>query len=229
MTEKKTYVQPKGNAGTLRFVAIALWLLGIACEVLGVLTILNKIIFSNPVLFICLFLVADLILIAIGSYCWKRANKIDPPSEKNKTEFFIKTQLGAIISVIAFFPILLFLINDKNLDKKSKMWVSILAGACLLGSVALGIDYDPISLEDLQQMMVNSESSDFGAGTVQWSKNSKVYHTWEDCSSLKRILPQNLREGSAEAAFQEGKARMCWFCADHFHIVDGVESKQPSE
>ncbi|MDR2736570.1 MAG: hypothetical protein LBB49_03290 [Gracilibacteraceae bacterium] len=220
MAESKTYVKPKGNPMLLRVIAVVLWVLGLACETAGILIILKQ----YPIVWIVIALVLDLILVVIGSFLWKKANKIDPPSEKNKVEFFIKTQLGAIIAVIAFFPILIILLMDKNMDKKVKTWVSILAGICLVVAVGLSIDYDPISLEDLEQMRVNTVSSDFGNGIVQWSKNSKVYHTWGSCSSLKRILEANLSETNVDDAFEKGKTRMCRFCASNFGITEGVDT-----
>ncbi|MCL2529008.1 MAG: hypothetical protein FWE41_01550 [Coriobacteriia bacterium] len=223
MAEKKTYVKPSGNPTTFRLLAVVLWVLGIALEVAAILIILGVIAVGNPIVWIIVALVLDLILVVAGAFLWKRANKIDPPSEKNKVEFFIKTQLGAIIAVIAFAPILFFLLTDKNLDKKAKTLVSIVAAVCLLAAVGLSIDYNPVSSEQLEQMRVNAQTSDFGDGEVKWSKNSRVYHTWADCSALKRIGEDNLREGDVEAAFAEGKVRMCKFCAAHFDITDGVE------
>jgi len=228
MSEKK-YAEPIGNPGMRRPIAILLWVLGIIFEVVGIMILIGKItIFSNPILWICIALVIDFVLVVIGSALWKQANKIDPPSEKNQVEFFLKTQLGSIIAVIAFLPILIFLLSDKNLDKKAKTWVSLLAALLLAGSVLLGIDFNPISLEDLQQMEVNSVESEFGEGIVQWSKNSKVYHTWDNCPALKRIKEENKREDVVKVAFEAGKARMCYFCADHFGITAGVESKEPT-
>jgi len=196
MSEKK-YVKPKGNPGALRPIAIVLWLLGLACEAVGILILTGNInvMSSDPIIWICVALGVDFVLVVIGSFLWKRANKIDPPSEKNKVEFFLKTQLGSIIAMIAFLPILIFLLTDKNLDKKTKTWTSALAALLLVGSVLLGIDYNPISLEDLQQMQVNATESEFGEGIVEWSRNSKVYHTWEDCPALKRILEKNKNQG----------------------------------
>lgn len=226
MSDKKiTYVKPSGNAGVFRVFAVILWILGLTCEGLAVATLLGKMpmFASNTTLAIVILLIVDLVLVIAGSLCWKRANKIDPPSEKNKVSFFIKTQLGAFVAVLAFFPIIIFLLKDKNMDKKTKVWVTILATICLLVGGAASIDYNPISLEDLQQMEINSVESDFGAGIVRWSKNSKVYHTWKDCSALKRIEEKNFNESNVKAAFESGKVRMCYICAGHFNITKGVE------
>ncbi len=230
MAEKKI-VSPKGDPGMLRPIAIGLWILGLIFEVLGICILLPQhvklpaFVLSNQILWLCVALAIDFVLVVIGSLLWKKANRIDPPSEKNQVEFFLKTQLGAIISVIAFLPILIVLLTNKDLDKKSKTLATILTVALLVLSTLFGTEFNPISLEDLQQMEVNAQESEFGVGTVQWSKNSKVYHTWTQCPALNRIKEENLREGVVKAAFEEGKARMCYFCADHFNIVDGVEAR----
>jgi len=231
MTDSKKYVKPKGDPGSLRPTAIGLWVLGLVFEVLGILILMPHVVtlpafvLENQTLWLIVALGIDFVLVVIGSLLWKRANRIDPPSEKNKVEFFMKTQLGVIIAVIAFLPILVVLLSNKDLDKKSKTWVSALAAILLVLASLFSAEFNPISLEDLQQMEVNAAESDFGQGTVQWSKNSKVYHTWSECPSLKMIYESNLREGVTKAAFEAGKARMCFKCADHFHIIDGVEKR----
>ena len=224
MADTKNYVKPKGNPGTFRLVAVILWLLGLACETVGILALIGR--FNPPidyVIFVGIMLAVDAIVVIVGSYLWRRANRIDPPSEKNKVEFFLKMQLGALMAVLAFLPILIVIYSDKNMDKKAKTWMSILATILALVVLGSSIDWNPISLEDLQQMEVNAETSDFGAGNVQWSKNSKVYHTWKDCAALHRIYDSNLRSGTAKDAFEDGKARMCKYCAAHFNITKGVE------
>jgi len=221
---KQEYVKPSGNPTTFRIVAVILWILGLGFEVGAIGVILQWFVLpSNPIIWIIGMLVADMILVVIGSTLWKRANKIDPPSEKNKIEFFLKTQLGAIIAVIAFAPVLIILLMNKDMDKQTKTWVSIAAAICLMVAVGFSIDYTPVSLEMLEQMRVNAANSDFGDGEVKWSKNSQVYHTWEDCSALGRVKDDNLRAGTVDEAFEQSKARMCRFCANNFGITEGVE------
>jgi len=223
--ERKVYEKPSGDPKLFRIIAVILWVLGIACEVVAICLVLNVFALpGNMIVWLTVALVLDLILVVIGSLLWKRANKIDPPSEKNKVEFFIKTQLGAIVAVVAFFPVLLILLTDKNMDKKSKTIVSIIAGVCLLLAVGLSIDYNPVSAEDLQWMQQNAEESDFGPGIVQYSKNSKVYHTWKDCYHLGRVNAENLNEENVETALAASKNRLCKTCAKHFNIANkGVE------
>ena len=47
-----------------------------------------------------------IICLIIGSLLWKKANHIDPASEKNKVKFFLWNNMGLIVAVFAFVPVL---------------------------------------------------------------------------------------------------------------------------
>ncbi|MBQ2600179.1 hypothetical protein II582_02185 [bacterium] len=63
---------------------------------------------------------------------WKKANHIDPASEKNKAKFWLWNNLGTILSVVAFLPIIILVFTNKDLDKKSKSLVGGVAIAALV-------------------------------------------------------------------------------------------------
>ena len=42
------------------------------------------------------------LLAIVGSILWKKANRLDPASEKEPVKFFIQNQLGAFIALLAF-------------------------------------------------------------------------------------------------------------------------------
>jgi uncharacterized BrkB/YihY/UPF0761 family membrane protein len=67
----------------------------------------------------------------IGSLLWKKANHIDPISEENKVKFWLWNNLGTILSVLAFLPIIIFVLSNKKLDKKSKTMVTAIAVVAL--------------------------------------------------------------------------------------------------
>ena len=48
------------------------------------------------------FIAADLLFVIVGSVLWKKANRFNPASKKQKIKFFLQNQLGLIVSVIAF-------------------------------------------------------------------------------------------------------------------------------
>ena len=80
----------KKRATTRRILAIILWLIAIFFEVVGILRLNGNINwFSNldVTTFLIICIVLDLAFFIPGSLLWKKANHIDPASEKNKTKF----------------------------------------------------------------------------------------------------------------------------------------------
>ena len=119
---KEVEAIPKEGAKPRRIFAVLLWIIAIACEVVAVLNIFEKISlpkFSQTVWLVGL-IVLDLIFLVIGSMLWKKANHIDPASEKNPTKFWLWNNLGSIVSVIAFLPLIIiiftnnYILRDKN-------------------------------------------------------------------------------------------------------------------
>ena len=65
-------------------------------------------------------LVGIAIFAIAGSLMWKAANKQDPARESDKARFFFQNQLGAIITLIAFLPLIVLIFMDKDMDPKNK-------------------------------------------------------------------------------------------------------------
>ena len=74
---------------------------------------------GNLALLIGLLVVIAVFAIA-GSLMWKAANKHDPASKADTVRFFVQNQLGAIITVIAFLPLIVLIFMDKDMDPKNK-------------------------------------------------------------------------------------------------------------
>lgn len=202
---KKSKEERHAEATPKRLIACLFWVLGVACEVLAVL-VLNKTIYvQNILLWLCVALVADLILVIIGSQFWKRANDIDPASEANKVKYFLQNQMGLIVSIIAFFPIVLLLINNKDLDNKTKKIVTAVAAVALVLCSLVSIDWNPISEEKYQQL-----STELDGTPVYWTRYGKAYHLDTECSSLTRTT--DLFEGTIEQAIEAGRSKPCHFC-----------------
>ena len=84
----------RGSATGYRIIAIVLWLLAIGCEILAIMAATKDFAIrftrdgnTNTLITLILFIVLDLILAIIAAQLWKKANRIDPPSEKNKFLF----------------------------------------------------------------------------------------------------------------------------------------------
>jgi hypothetical protein len=143
----------KSKAKKLRIFAGLSWLVAIGTEIAGTVMVLrNKFDEGNMALLIGLLVVIAIFAIA-GSLMWKASNKQDPATRAEPTKFFIQNQLGAIITVIAFLPLLALIFLDKDMDPKTKK----VAGGIGVGLAALatviGVDFSPPSTEQYTQDM----------------------------------------------------------------------------
>lgn len=215
---EEMHEERKGNALPFRIGAIVLWVLGIVAEVVGIL-VMNSTLYLPKfpaATWLIIFLVIDLVLVVVGSQLWKRANHINPASKENKLAYWVQTDLGIIIAVIAFAPIILLMLQNKDLDKKTKQLCSIVAGVALVVAVASGVDYHPTSQEDLDQAEAGAAvlSDD---GLAYWTPFGEVYHFNPDCQYIKNS--GTIYSGTISDALEAGRNRACSGCA----VEDGTD------
>ena len=210
-----TAAEEKSKATTNRIVAFILWAVALACEIIAILLINEKIklpYFSahddvRVALWIPLviFIVIDLICCIIASQLWKKASRLDPfKKTDNAVGFFILTQLGAIMAIICLVPLIIFVLANKKLDKKTKTFVTIVAGVALLIAVLLGVDWHPIS-QDEKTAATQTITQD-----VFWSQYGRKYHLFEDCQTIRN---SDLLTGSVQDAIDNKREELCAFCA----------------
>ena len=207
---KTTKAEREEKATGKRVAAVVFWLLAIAMEVIFIL-FLNKTIYfpwyaENQLLVLLVLIGLDLIFVIIGSQFWKKANDVDPASEKNKVKFFLWNQMGLIVSVLAFAPLILVLLKNKDLDKKTKKIVTACAAAALVIAGLFGIDYNPISEEE-REAMEETITDD-----VYYTTFGKKYHTHEDCQALSNSA--TVYYGPISDALDAGRTEKCKFCAE---------------
>ena len=207
---------PVGNAGGLRFGAVLCWLVAIGMEVLALLVLLGNVDlkFIPTMWQLIAFLVLDLIFVIIGSQLWKKANHIRPASEKNPLLFWLWNNMGVIVTVIAFVPLIVLMLTNKDVDKKTKAIATVVAVIALLIGGLASYDFNPVS-EEQQQAAINV----LGDESVYWSPFGKVYHIDEDCGALNHS--DELTYGTVEQAIAAGRTRLCSFCARR-NEVEGV-------
>ena len=213
---------PVGNATGLRIGAVVLWVFAIVFEVLAVLILAGKIHMTFlPVMWqLIVMIVLDLACVIIGAQLWKKANHIDPASEKNKVKFWLWNNMGVIVCVIAFVPLIILMLSNKNLDKKTKVICVIAAVIALLIGGAASVDYNPVSQEQQEAAM-----SALGATDVYWTPFGHVYHTHVDadnddyCPYLNQS--DSLTRGTVEQAITANRTRLCSWCARH-DAIEGV-------
>ena len=209
----------KGNATPYRIIAIVLWILALGFEVLAILLFLKKITITYAIPNVWQAVIAlalDLVCLIIGSQMWKKANHMDPASEKNKLKFWLQNNLGVIVAAVAFIPFIIIALTDKNASKQDKTIATIAAGIALAVGVLTGIDYNPVSQEQVEAMQQQITTDVF------WTPGGGVYHTHEDCGHLANSY--NLSTGSVTAAVEAGKTRICKTCAnrDNIQIEDNA-------
>jgi hypothetical protein len=207
-SKEELLAKTKKNAMPYRIVAVILWILALTCEVFAILFFTVKlewgVLYEDPGHTIAWIaaLALDLILLVIGSLLWKKGNHLDPAKKSQKTRFWIQNNLGVIVAALAFIPFLIFALTDKNATKKSKTLAAIAAAVALIIGVLFGIDWNPVSQEE---MLENA-----GFDTVYWTESGTVYHLDDDCQHLKNSA--DLFKGPSSAAIENGKTRLCKTC-----------------
>lgn len=208
VTTEDLLAATKKNALPYRIFAFILWILAIGFEVLAILLFTLKLQFSftmeNPGWTISwiVCLVLDLICVVVGSLLWKKGNHLDPGSKKNKVGFWLRNNLGVVMTAIAFLPFIIIALTDKKASKQSKIIAVAAAVVALIIGTLFGIDWNPLSQEE---MLENAHID-----TVYWTASGTVYHAYDDCGHLSNT--KELFDGTSATAIENGKTRMCKTC-----------------
>jgi len=143
----------KSKAGRLRLFAAVSWVIAIGGEIAGIVLLLQgKFAEGNLPLLIGL-LVGIAVFAIAGSLMWKAANKHDPASKEEAFKFFVQNQLGAIITIIAFLPLLAMIFLDKDMDPKNKQIAGGVGAALAVVATLFGVSYNPPSVEQYTEDM----------------------------------------------------------------------------
>lgn len=95
MSDQKVFVasdESKAKAKQFRVFAFLAWIVAIALQFFAIF----KLISDETMVWLIVVIVVILALAIVASMLWKKANKLDPASEKDKVKFFVQSQLGAI-------------------------------------------------------------------------------------------------------------------------------------
>ena len=214
-------------ATRLRIFAAIAWVIAIGGEVAGVVMLRqHKFDHGNLPLLIGLLVVIAVFAIA-GSLMWKAANKHDPARESDKARFFFQNQLGAIITVIAFLPLIVLIFMDKDMDPKNKKIAGGVGVVLAVVAALIGVDFNPPSVEQYTQDM-NKCAAEIKAGQPT-----------TDCSPKSRSRPKQspgtpatVADATKGAANPNGLDVVYWIAPENgakkaatphvFHICQGV-------
>ncbi len=207
----KASAESKAKAKQLRLFALLAWIIAIAGEVFAIL----KLISNETLTWLIVAIVIILALAITGSMLWKKANKLDPASEKDKVRFFVQNQLGAIMAVLAFLPLVILVFTNKEADGKTKGIAGTIAIVALLAAGITGIDFNPASIEKYTEE-INAQTNtlkqlNFDNDNVYWTKAGNRYHIFEDCQHIKGR--DEINNGTVKQSWDEkGISELCKTC-----------------
>ena len=216
-----SHAQRKAQAKGKRTAAMILWIVAIVLEVVAILGATGKImnwtgqsafgVFTYGWTFLIIMLVVIAALAIVGSQLWKSANHIDPPKkEGNAFKYWTQTELGSIMAVLAFLPIILVLLLSKDVNPDTRKYGLIGAAVALALGLVTGIDYNPTSAEELDQMEIEAAQLADG-GLCYWTPYGTKYHFNPDCRYIKNST--NITQGTVQEAYDAGRQEPCSGCA----------------
>ena len=143
----------KGASKRLRIFALLCWAVAIGGEIAGIYLLMQHK-FDNGNLPLLVGILVGIAIFAIaGSMLWKAANRHNPATKSEPFRFFIQNQLGAIISLIAFLPLIALIFLDKDMDPKNKQIAGGIGAALAIIATLLGVNLKPPSVEQYTQDM----------------------------------------------------------------------------
>lgn len=233
----------KQKATTFRWIAAVLWAVAIAGEAVGIFWLLRQRVFVGEdgtlvrdpdtgllqeqgvtaqfpqwafiALLVLLVVIAALSI--TGSVLWKKANRLDPARKSETVRFFVQNQLGAIIAIVAFLPLIILIFLNKDMDKGQKTTAGIVGIALAALAVVLGIDFNPPSVEQYtadQSAVIQL----LGQDEVVWVDGGAVYHVCDQVSAIQ--TGSEIRTGTTAEAVEAGKIRLTLQFASELRACD---------
>jgi hypothetical protein len=198
--------EAKRQATIFRIIALVLWALAIAGELFVIFWVLKQSPI-NMVLLIGAIVVIGVLSVA-GSMLWKKANLLDPAAKSDSTRFFIQNQLGAIIAIVAFLPLIIMILLNKDMTQQQKGIAGGIGVVVLVIAGLMGISTNSPSVE--QYTTETAEVMGYtGRDLVFWTKEGSVYHLCDAVSDLQLESKDNkIYSGTVGDALGAGKSRL---------------------
>lgn len=214
-------------AKRLRIFAALSWIVAIGGEIAGIVLLRqNK--FDQGNLGLLIGILVGIAVFAIaGSLMWKAANKHDPARESDRAKFFFQNQLGAIITVIAFLPLLVLIFMDKDMDPKNKKIAGGVGAVLAVAATMMGVSWDPPSVEQYTEDM-NSCAAQIKANQPTTACSPEVAAQAKDIARDSNAVA----EATRDAAHPNGQDVVYWIAPENgarksaiphvFHICESV-------
>jgi hypothetical protein len=214
-------------ATRLRIFAALAWIVAIGGEVAGIV-LLRQHKFDHGKLPLLIGILAGIAIFAIaGSLMWKAANKHDPARESDKAKFFFQNQLGAIITLIAFLPLIVLIFMDKDMDPKNKKIAGGIGAVLAVVATLIGVSWNPPSVEQYTKDM-NKCAAEIKASQPTTDCSPEVAAQAQDIARDSSTVA----EATKDAAHPAGQDVVYWIAPENgakksatphvFHICQGV-------
>lgn len=217
----------KSAATRLRILAALAWIVAIGGQVAGII-LLYRHKFDHGNLPLLIGLLVGIAIFAIaGNLLWKAANKYDPARESEKFRFFVQNQLGVIITLIAFLPLIVLIFMDKDMDPKNKKVAGGAAAVLAVIAALIGVSYNPPSVEQYTQDM-NKCAAQIKAGESTTACSPEVASQAEDIARDSTAVA----DATKTAENPSGQDVVYWIAPENgaktsatphvFHLCEGV-------
>jgi hypothetical protein len=214
-------------AKRLRLFAALSWIVAIGGEVAGIV-LLYRHKFDHGNLPLLIGLLVGIAIFAIaGSLMWKAANKHDPARESDKAKFFFQNQLGAIITLIAFLPLIVLIFMDKDMDPKNKKIAGGVGAVLAVVATLIGVSWSPPSVEQYTKDM-NQCAAQIKAHQPTTACSPEVAQQAKDIARDTGTVA----EATKDATHPNGQEVVYWIAPENgaktsatphvFHICEGV-------
>lgn len=214
-------------ATRLRIFAALSWIVAIGGEIAGIVLLFgHKFDHGNLALLIGI-LVGIAIFAIAGNLMWKTANKHDPASKSEPFKFFVQNQLGAIVTLIAFLPLLVLIFMDKDMDPKNKKIAGGVGVVLAVVATLIGVSYHPPSVEQYTQDM-NTCAAQIRASQPTTACSPEVAAQAQDIAKDSAAVA----DATKDAAHPAGQDVVYWIAPENgarksatphvFHLCEGV-------
>jgi hypothetical protein len=219
--------EQKSAATRLRLFAAIAWIIAIGGEIAGIVLLLQHK-FDHGNLPLLIGILAGIAIFAIaGSLMWKAANRQDPARESDRARFFFQNQLGAIVTVIAFLPLLVLIFMDKDMDPKNKKIAGGVGVVLAIVATLFGVSYNPPSVEQYTKDM-NKCAAEIKANQPKTDCSPEVAAQAQDIARDSKTVA----DATKDPAHPAGQDVVYWIAPENgakkastphvFHICDRV-------
>jgi hypothetical protein len=235
--------EAKATATRFRWIAAILWAVAIIGEAVGIFWLLRQRVFVGEdgtlvrdadtgllreqgataefpqwafiALLVLLVVIAALSI--TGSVLWKKANRLDPARKSDTVRFFVQNQLGAIIAIVAFLPLIILIFLNKDMSKGQKTTAGIVGVVLAVLAAVLGTSFNPPSVEQYtadQSAVIQL----LGQDEVVWVDGGAVYHVCDEVPAIQ--TGSEIRTGTTAEAIEAGKIRLTLQFASELRACD---------